>query len=219
MKKYLIANWKMNMSLENVKTWLDTFCASCPVRDTVEIILAPSYMHLPYVFEQAQKCGFDLAAQDVSEDVKGAHTGEVGAFQIKDFCKYCIVGHSEQKNPLEEVLRKRDLCVRAGITPVICFVEIDTVEKLYVENALLAWEDPANISHEGVFSPKPVEEIKKAVAEIKGRLPADSLVFYGGSVNRQNMTDLVNISKLDGVLVGSASLDPVHFADLAGAYL
>ena len=43
-------------------------------------------------------------------------------------------------------------------------------------------------------------------------------VLYGGSVNGQNISDLVNIEKLDGVLVGHASLDPRHFSGIIASY-
>ena len=40
-----------------------------------------------------------LGAQDVSEHVEGAYTGEVSAAMLKEFgCRYAIVGHSERRS-------------------------------------------------------------------------------------------------------------------------
>ena len=49
---------------------------------------------------------------------------------------------------------------------------------------------------------------------IKG-LCGNVKVLYGGSVNKENASNLLNNSNIDGVLVGGASLDPKEFANIA----
>jgi triosephosphate isomerase len=38
--------------------------------------------------------------------------------------------------------------------------------------------------------------------------------LYGGSVNDQNISQLKNISSIDGFLIGGASQDPKKFIDI-----
>ena len=96
-KKYIIANWKMNMSLEDLNGWFDNFVKAYCECDTLVLktIVAPSAVFLPIAAERAAK-NIELASQDVSVFEKGAHTGELGVFQLKNYVTYSIVGHSER---------------------------------------------------------------------------------------------------------------------------
>lgn len=213
--KYVIANWKMNMSMKEVTQWIENYC---PFTSNLKIIIAPSNIHLSILKEVTGPLEVELASQDISLNAKGAHTGEVGAFQIKEFCKYCIVGHSELKETKEIVLRKRDLCLANDITPIVCFTDPNTASEYVAEGIVLAWEDPNNISKDGISREKPIETVMEGIRKIYSQVKGISPIIYGGSVNRQNIKNLVNISELDGVLVGNASTDPYHFQHIVEAY-
>lgn len=206
--KYYIANWKMNMNESDIDNWTGSFKPNPPSEKI--IIIAPS---LPYLVK-IKGAGFRTCAQDVSTFNKGAHTGETGSFQLKDFCEYCLIGHSERKEGLDTVIQKRDICLDEGITPVVCFVNIEDADYLYKPGVILAWEDPENISVNGKYAPKNTAEIRTNINILKASLPDGTEVIYGGSVNRQNIAELANINGLDGVLVGNASLDPAHFYEI-----
>ena len=45
----------------------------------------------------------------------------------------------------------------------------------------------------------------------------DVKVLYGGSVNKKNATEILQVENVNGVLVGGASLDMVDFAFIAKA--
>ena len=217
--KYVIANWKMNMNLEDLTRWVAGFSAlqSC-ITPQVEVILAPSFVYIPAMAELSQKTQIKLSSQDVSLEEKGAHTGETGAFQIKEFCKYAIIGHSERKEKKDTVIKKRDISLIEGITPIICFVNSKDLKDLYSQNCIFVWEDPKNISKNGVYNAKSIPEIEKTVKEIRKKLPDQTILLYGGSVNESNIKEISKIEKLDGVLVGNASLDTKTFADIISAY-
>lgn len=213
---YIIANWKMNMDTHKTALWIENF-DNKPAENN-EVIIAPSSLHLPLIQQIKNKLNIKLCAQDVSMFSKGSHTGETGAFQLRDFCDYCIVGHSERKEDLETVIKKRDICLENDITPIVCFTNPGDAKKYERENVILAWEDPDNISQEGEFRPKDPEKIKEGINIIKNQISSDIPIIYGGSVNRQNIADLVNINELNGILVGSASLDPQHFKQLTESF-
>jgi triosephosphate isomerase (TIM) len=215
--KYIVANWKMNMSLEDCAHWIDGF-ALTRTKNT-DIIIAPSLLYLAMFKELVPADKFSLAAQDVSEKDKGAHTGDNGAFQLADLVKYCIVGHSERHEPRDIVEQKAKQCLQNKITPIICFVTFEDIQNYDLKNCIVAWEDPSNISVNGQYREKNPEEIVNGVTGLKKNLPTATPLLYGGSVNRQNIGLLAKIDKLDGVLVGNASLDPQHFAAIVQAYL
>jgi len=207
------------MTFEDLTKWVAGFAEfkSC-LTPEVKVILAPSFVHIPTVFELSQKTNMEVAAQDVSLEERGAHTGEAGAFQLKDFCNYAIVGHSERQESLEVVMKKRDGCLKNGITPIVCFVNPEDLPSLYKEETIIAWEDPQNISKNGVYHVEDPEKIAEIVQEIRKLIPANAVLIYGGSVNENNIKDIAKIQELDGVLVGNASLDPKTFASIIAAY-
>jgi triosephosphate isomerase len=203
--KYFVANWKMNMELSSVKNWIEKFEGN-----KEDVIIACSTSH----FHTVKESGYNVCSQDVSMFEKGAHTGETGAFQIADYCSYSIVGHSERSEDFETVIKKRDLCLKEGVTPIVCFTKPGDALQYYAENCILAWEDPQNISVDGVYREKAFGEVRTNIHLIKAGLPEGAEVIYGGSVNRQNIAELASIEGLNGVLVGNASLDPGHFYEI-----
>ncbi len=213
--KYFIANWKMNMSVSEIEQWFDYWKNISTQTHNANIVIAPSFLHLQLVQNKiAQNKGIELASQDVSIYEKGAHTGEVGTFQLKNYVKYSIVGHSERGEDAEIVLKKATNCLENGIIPIICFTDPQNIEKYYAENVILAWEDPQNISKDGVYNAKPIENIEKEVNFMKHKLPENGKILYGGSVNSENIKELKSINGLNGFLIGNASLDPQHFYKL-----
>lgn len=210
--KYIIANWKMNMDSKKIKEWFDIFNKKdTKVFENKIIVIAPSFPYLRETKELVNNANVVLGAQDVDSYDKGAHTGATGTFQIKEYCKYVIVGHSERKEQLETVLHKRDACITDGLYPIVCFTDPTIINTIETTEGLVAWEDPENISQNGVYRAKDPQDIQTYVQRIcKSKQTATPLI-YGGSVNRDNIKDLAKILEIDGVLVGNASLDPEHF--------
>ncbi|MFC1722429.1 triose-phosphate isomerase, partial [Patescibacteria group bacterium] len=153
----------------------------------------------------------------ISEKEKGAHTGDEGAFQIKDYATYSIVGHSERKESRELVRSKVKMCEKYNLTPIICFTNPESIKSNVHKDALLAWEDPDNISVNGVYREKNISDIYDSFKSMKNIVPEKD-ILYGGSVNESNITDIAAISEVSGVLVGSASLDPAHFYKIINAF-
>jgi triosephosphate isomerase (TIM) len=208
--KYIIANWKMNMEFAEVNQWLNSV-EKLITNTNNTIIIAPSFIHIPFVSIFARKyTNLKVAAQDISLFEKGAHTGSIGLNQIKEFCDFCIVGHSELKEDAQITLEKTTQCIANGIIPIVCSIDPKNKFKTIEETALIAWEDPTNISKNGVYNEKPFMEVETEVETISRTFPKNSLI-YGGSVNEENSKDIAKIDKLSGVLVGNASLNPQTF--------
>jgi triosephosphate isomerase len=158
--------------------------------------------------------------------------------------EYVIVGHSERRRLFGEtdqsVNRKLMAALSAGLTPIVCIGE--TLEEREAEQTLPVLDRQIKDGLDGltgdqvhslVIAYEPVwaigtgrnatpEQAGEAHAHIRGRLrswfgasAADGChVIYGGSVNPDNIHDLVVLPDVDGALVGGASLDVRGFADI-----
>lgn len=221
MFKLIIANWKQNMNQGDINAWFEEFVPLIQEEplNNVSFIIAPSYPYLPILYEyKLSNTSIFASGQDVSLYNEGAHTEKVGATQLRDFCEYCIVGHSETGDSFEDAVKKADLCLNNALTPILCFVNPENVTSIVLQGVVLAMEDPTNISQEGSYNAKDPLQVEGAIKDIKGKLQYNTQLVYGGSVNRQNAEALGNINELDGVLIGHASLDPQHFYDIAKAF-
>ena len=229
--KYVIANWKMNMDPKDISAWVGPFSKKYKDirndwkrRRIIEerwpkVILCPSTIYVPAMSDITQKIGVEIGVQDVSPFERGAHTGEVGAFQIKNFCRHAIVGHSERQEGTVVAARKRDMCLGERITPIVCFTNPSDLLNLYKEGSIMAWEDPQNISVNGVYRAEDPSNISAIAKEIRKIVPHHIPLIYGGSVNERNALSISRISDIDGVLVGNASLDSDIFASIIRYYV
>jgi triosephosphate isomerase len=213
MKKWIIANWKMNGDLECVKKYQENF------NNNDNLIVAAPFVYLG---------GFEkilCAAQNVHSEIKGAYTGEISALHLKNLnIKYCLVGHSERRNYFCEsnnlIKTKAQACIANDIVPIICIGEnLDDYESGATEAVLqkqiiecLPQQGNFWIAYEplwaiGTGKTPTILEIEKVHNFIKSEVGESINVMYGGSVKGSNAFEILKISQVDGVLVGGASLD------------
>ncbi len=159
-------------------------------------------------------------------------------------CKYIIVGHSERRKFLNEtnqmINRKVQAVLALGLIPVLCIGEtkedkergkISIVLRSQIENALkkvskkeilkiiFAYEPRWAI---GTGSACGSDEacvarllIQKIIAQKYSLQTAKKVqILYGGSVNSANAANFIKDAGFQGVLVGSASLDPEEFVKI-----
>jgi triosephosphate isomerase len=234
--RYLIANWKMNVPPEGIAAFLDA------VKDA-DTVVAPPFVYLKDV---AAKFA-NAAAQNCSDQKSGAFTGEVSADMLRDCgARFVIVGHSERRTIYGEddalIARKLAMAIDAGLTPVLCIGENEQQRErghavAFCSNQLRAVAVPQLASAtEVIVAYEPIWAIGTGrnatgatVAEIVGVI-RDALehywpdglaqrtpILYGGSVTPDNVDDLIAHGRIDGFLVGGASLDSKKFLALAEA--
>lgn len=208
----VIANFKSNLTKEQVQSWLKT------VKPVPGMVIAPSFPHLPLFTHLSPS--LSLCAQDVSPFPVGSYTGAVNATQLRDYgVKYTIVGHSERRRYFHEtpadIASKIKELLAVGITPLVC-LERDQIAPQFalldddqIDNCLFCFEPSADI---GGTTIAPLSLIKEVVAEIHAFAPRSN-VIYGGSVTPDNVSQLLPLG-LNGVLVATASLDPVSFLSI-----
>lgn len=209
--RIVVANWKRNMDTEKVRVWLSMWEQVAGV----QAVIAPSLEHLPLVRESNPD--LTLATQDASE-VQSA--GEAERVPPHEVVKFSLTGHSERHETIGVSASKTKWCLEQKVTPILCFADAEALPKLLTELAnngviphdcIFCWEDPKNISRQGIYNPKTPQEIAIGVDTLKEKLSPGIKLLYGGSVNETNTTELANITKLDGALVGNASLNPQTF--------
>ena len=110
MKKFIVANWKMNPNtIQEAEGLLGGVLDGAPKLKSTDIIFCPPFVYLdrlskmmtlnpkPYTLNPK------LGAQDIFWENKGSYTGEISASMLKNLgVKYVIVGHSERRRDLNE---------------------------------------------------------------------------------------------------------------------
>ena len=166
-----------------------------------------------------------VGAQNAYPAINGAFTGEIGLEQLNEFnIKRILIGHSERRHILGEsqefIAKKFNFykennfeifyCVgeplevrKKGLKAVIEYLkaQFEGIDLKY-DKLIIAYEPVWAI---GTGISASIEEIKETHAEI--RKLTSRPIIYGGSVKLNNIKDILSIENVDGVLVGSASLD------------
>lgn len=233
MKKLLVANWKMNVP--NLKSW-QNFRAP----KNVEVVICPPFPYLRQVARDTRQ-GIKIGGQDVFWEDKGAFTGEVSSAMLKDLkAGYVIIGHSERRRWLgetDEMINKKVLAaLRAGLKVILCVGEPLAVRrkglsdaKRFIINQLrhdllglkkskivVAYEPIWAIGTGRADKPADTAEMARFIKEfLRSKFHIlNSRVLYGGSVNSKNAEQFFKMDKIDGALVGGASLNSVEFAKI-----
>jgi len=239
MKKIIIANWKMNpetpREAENLSREISTASKSFK---NVEVVISPAFIHASAIK------GIKLGAQDVFWEKSGPYTGEISVRQLKSCgTKFVIVGHSERRvlgETNEEINKKIKAVLESGIKAVLCVGEIEkekeavfpaiihqelkeglkNIKKNFLKNLIIVYEPVWAISTHGrADSPKNVFEmsvlIRRELLKMFGKKIAFSIpILYGGSVDEKNAADFVNHGRVNGLLVGAASLNSKRFIEI-----
>lgn len=206
-----------------------------------DIVLVPSYTTMEIVHRCISITNITLGAQNVFWEESGSYTGEISPTMLKDIgCEWVIIGHSERRQILGETdyeVRKKVLAsLDADLKVVICVGETllqrnkgmaPNVLKRQVESALK--DVKSENSSDVVIAYEPIwaigtgnnatpEAIEEAHEQIKDKLiglfekDADNIrILYGGSVNENNIEEILKPKNVDGALVGGASLDADAF--------
>ena len=133
MRKHIVAgNWKMNLTFSEADELLDELMSELEKvelpRDE-QVIVCPPFPYIEMASDFANDSYFMVGAQNVSDQEKGAYTGEVSAAMLES-CEidYCIVGHSERRQYYGEtdalVSAKVDQLLKHGLKPIVCVGEV-----------------------------------------------------------------------------------------------
>lgn len=242
MKKLIIANWKMSpASIKEAKTLLAGYRRLIK-NPRAEIVAAPPLNYL-FLFERSSR--FKLGSQDIFWENEGAHTGEISPKMLQSSgVKYAVVGHSEKRALGENdaiINKKIRAGLEAGLKIILAVGEksrenpdfwktikhqllagLKGIKKKFAKNIIVAYEPVWAIGSGKTDSPEKLFEItiliRKVLAEIFGRNKAlKTPILYGGSVEPENAASFLRVDGINGLLVGSASLNAKKFSAIAKA--
>jgi len=123
----IAGNWKMNLGpTEGVKFVKELKEA---VKDAdVKVVVAPPFVTIPSVAQELKESNISVAAQNMSDNVSGAFTGEVSPLMLKEIgVSYVILGHSERRELYKEcnafINRKVKLALENDLDVILCVGE------------------------------------------------------------------------------------------------
>lgn len=237
-------NWKMHHDPGATRGFFERFLALHPAREDATVVVFPPALSLDAARQATFARGdIRLGVQNIHWENSGAFTGEISAGMASAAgAGFVLVGHSERRQLFgetdEEVARKTQAALGAGLTPVVCVGE--TLEERRAgdaENAvtrqldrmladhsdasrvLLAYEPVWAIGTGETASPQDAQAMHEVIRARLARAGAAGVpILYGGSVKPDNAATLLAQADVDGVLVGGASLEPASFAAICAAH-
>lgn len=128
MKRTLIVgNWKMHNNTYQASLLVHRLHERIRIYRDIEVVLAPSLLHLQPLSLQIDRRKFRLAAQNAYFKDEGPFTGEISFTMLRDLTHYVIVGHSDRRykfgESLDMVRDKVTAAFRNDIVPILCVGE------------------------------------------------------------------------------------------------
>ncbi len=126
--RYVAGNWKMNLDRRAALALVAALRESASGPSAPRVAVAPPFVYLVEVAAALAGSPLRVGAQDVSERVSGAFTGEVSAAMLKDVgAHFAIVGHSERRHVYgegDELTNQKLLrALEAGLEAILCVGE------------------------------------------------------------------------------------------------
>lgn len=241
----IIGNWKMHTTVSEAEALVKDMLTDLEQATGVDKVICPPFVSLAMVKHLLDKCGTMVGAQNMHYADEGAYTGEVSPLMLKGLCDYVILGHSERRQYFCESSEIINLKVKAafrhGLKPVLCIGEnwdenndgcTSEVLQAQLEGALegisniteltIAYEPVWAIGSGKVPDKQVIVTILEFVRHVLSRLygeeaAAKTRLLYGGSVDTDNCADIISLPGVDGLLVGSRSVQKMQFLGIISA--
>jgi triosephosphate isomerase len=121
------ANWKMHTAPADAGELAATIARRTREPGVVRVI-CPPFVCLAAVRDALTGEDVAVGAQNVHQELAGAHTGEVSAPMLVGLASWVILGHSERRRDAGEtddlVSRKLGRAIEAGLRPIVCVGEL-----------------------------------------------------------------------------------------------
>lgn len=218
MNKLIVLNNKMN----GLYNEIDEYINNLNKNDYSNIIVLPSALYIEHFM---LKLKYPVGIQNIDSNTIGYMTGSISLKQVKSMkIKYVLVGHSEINEEYEVQNQKIKWILENKLIPIVCLGEreYNEIDKTY-EKILCKIErifNDIDLSNEIIIAYEPywavgsgkvpeTKQIKKIIEYIKKILiekyTKNIKVLYGGSINKNNIKEILEINDLDGVMIGNNS--------------
>ena len=242
MKKIIIANFKMNQTVEETKAYFTKFLSKFD-NNNVQVVICPPFTSLSVASFFTSSTDIKLGGQNVaSEDNL---TGEISAKMLKGAnAEYVILGHTERREKFKEtnslINKKIKASLKQGLKCIVCVGETyaeknthrtaeivkrqieECTKGLYeneLESLVIAYEPFWAVGKNCSATVKEIEEgakiIRKAINDnYSEKASRDLLVVYGGGLNTLNASKLLSAKGIDGGMFGASALDADSFVSM-----
>ena len=223
------ANFKTNHTRKSTELYIQDLKEKLGAKHSEDSV----YIFPPLTALDYYEGDFTLGVQNAYPAHNGAFTGEIGLEQLDEFdIKTILIGHSERREHMfesqEVIAKKFAFFQEQGFEIIYCIGEPLAIREKGFESVmqylLTQFEgidityDKLIIAYEPIWAigtglSAEVEEISTTHRALKKAID-DKPLLYGGSVKPENIKEIISIAGVDGVLVGSASLDASSFSEM-----
>lgn len=223
------ANFKTNHTRKSTELYIDTLNEKLGAKNAEDKV----YIFPPATALDSYNGDFTVGVQNAYPVHNGAFTGEIGLEQLDEFAiKTILIGHSERREYMsesqEKIAEKFSFFQEQEFEIIYCIGESLSIREKGFEAVmkhLLSQFEGIDISYDklivayepiwaiGTGRSAKVEEISSTHRALKKAIDNKPLL-YGGSAKPANIKEIISIAGVDGVLVGSASLDAGSFSQM-----
>jgi len=237
----------MNGTIPETESLISALLAGKSKSERAAIVICPPFTSLQTAGNRLKGSHIALGAQEMSEQKKGAFTGDISAELLLTLgVTYVILGHSERRQYHFEtdakVNAKAKAAISAGLTPIICVGETLEQRESNQTNAVIQGQIEGTLSgfssddlRKVVIAYEPVwaigtgrtasnqqgQDVHMFIRQLAGKIDAKAAeelpILYGGSVKPDNAVGLLAQPDIDGALVGGASLKADEFIAIINA--
>ena len=244
---YFIANWKMNGNHNSIKEieLVFRFLKKSAINKFIKIIFCPPATLINFFRIKIRNRLINFGAQDISKiNVdNGPFTGQLSANILKNSgANYVIIGHSEKRlidEDFKTIKEKINVALKNKLKVIFCIGEdlsqkkrglslkilkkqiLSSLEKkINFNNLIIAYEPVWSIGTGIVPSNNYLNMVYVDLKNfLKKKYNVNSpIMLYGGSVTKDNVATLGDISLISGFLIGGASLKAKSFIKIIKNY-
>ena len=244
---YFIANWKMNGNHNSIKEieLVFRFLKKSAINKFIKIIFCPPATLINFFRIKIRNRLINFGAQDISKiNVdNGPFTGQLSANILKNSgANYVIIGHSEKRlidEDFKTIKDKINVALKNKLKVIFCIGEdlsqkkrglslkilkkqiLSSLEKkINFNNLIIAYEPVWSIGTGIVPSNNYLNKVYVDLKNfLKNKYNVNSpIMLYGGSVTKDNVATLGDISLISGFLIGGASLKATSFIKIIKNY-
>jgi len=233
-KKIIAANWKMNLMRDEAISLFNGVKKGLSAHKETEIVVFPPSIYISDLISNHPL--IEVGAQNFYFEEKGAFTGEISPFQLKNIgCNYVLIGHSERRELFDEsnelLSKKMRSALDANLKIIYCCGETlqEREEGSHLEKIQSQLEILKSLTNDELnaisIAYEPIWAIGTGLTATLGQaaemhafirrilidssskeLASEISILYGGSCNENNANELFNCPNIDGGLIGGASL-------------